>query len=165
MISFSVSAGILSPETFQSPLAMCSRHYFIWQGWLISTCPLSCSDVIYGLTLHCARVFRLLFFSCWGHSGSLEFELDLTVKEPENLLFFPCVSLKTIGPFVFCLYVFVMLNVIESTPTCLHWLDLIVLHLWVLKEEPEWRQFYCAGLCAIHTCLFLTIDSWCMSGH
>lgn len=52
-------------------------------------------------------------------------------------LIFSYISHKSIGPFVFCLYVFVMLNVIESTPTCLHWSDLIVLHLWVLKEGSE----------------------------
>lgn len=49
--------------------------------------------------------------------GSLEFELAATVqgsKRTPLLLHNPATS------FVFCLYVFVMLNVIESTPTCLH---------------------------------------------
>lgn len=62
--------------------------------------------------------------------------MAVTVKETKHF-FFPCVSHKSIDPFVFCLYVFVMLNVIESTPTCLHWSDLIVLDLWVLKEGSE----------------------------
>lgn len=82
-------------------------------------CALYCSGVIYEFTLHSKRVFTLSF-SCWVHNGLLESELDITVKEAGNL-FFSCISRKTIGPFVFCLYVFVMLNVIESSTTCLHW--------------------------------------------
>lgn len=104
-------------------------------------CPPYCTDVLYEFTLHTKRMFRLSFSV---HNGSLEFELDKNI-------FFSCISHKSICPFVFCLYVFVMLNVIESTPTCLHWSDLIVLHLWGFVRRIWMKAvLLCRFVCYTH---------------
>lgn len=112
------------------------KPYFTWRMWPICLC----TNVLYEFTLSTRSRFSLFF--CRGHNSSWDHKLGITVTH-----FFPELP-PVYGPFWF-------LAVGLCDAKC-HWeypnMSALVRFncLASLKEGTEWRQFYCADLCAIH---------------